>query len=281
MSMLQTAVPITKLFLKRCIICHWFSNLDILSKYYIFTSQGLNTYNAYLSRNLPWMMSLFSETVPSDFRIPLELITVVLLVLVLSVTTWSLPCAFFSIPGRHDTSVSSDWFKCQDVQELALMSQITVAHPVLTYNKEDLTLSKLKQDIVPAREMSYLKQLSYHSSNIINPLTSKVFKHPTEKDFQICRDINISCVTTHFVTHSMIHLQFNVHFLSNFEGKSPNFLTNVTKNDPILCSCRWVRSTYCVWGFHAFSRMQECRYPIASKHKGETIFHNPLLGQGE
>ena len=116
-------------------------------------------------------MSLFSETVPSDFRIPLELITVVLLVLVLSVTTWSLPCAFFSIPGRQDMSISPGWFKCQYVQELALMSQITVAHPVLTYNEEDLTLAKLKQDIVPAKEMSNLKQLSYHSSNIINPLT--------------------------------------------------------------------------------------------------------------
>ena len=227
-------------------------------------------------------MSLFSETVPSDFRIPLELITVVLLVLVLSVTTWSLPCAFFSIPGRHDTSVSPDWFKCQYMQELALMSQIAIAHSVLTYNKEDLTLSNLKQDIVPAKELSNLRQLRYHSSNIINPLTSMVFKHPTEQIFLFANtDMNNSYVTTHFVIHFMIQLHLNVHFLSNFEGKSPNFLTNVTKSDPILCSCRWVRSTYCVWGFHAFSRTHKCECPVASKHKGETIFHNPLLGQGE
>jgi hypothetical protein len=185
------------------------------------------------------MMSLFSETVPSDFRIPLEVITVALLVLVLSVTTWSLPCAFFSIPGRHDMSVSPGWFKHQYIQELALMSQIRVAHPVFTYNKEDLTLSKLKQDIVPVKEMSNLKQLSYHSSNIINPLTSMAFKSLTEQIFHFVNiDINISCVTTHFVIYAMIHLHFNVHFLSNFEGKSPHFLTNVTKSDPILCSCR-------------------------------------------
>lgn len=228
------------------------------------------------------MMSLFSETVPSDFRIPLELITVVLLVLVPSVTTWSLPCAFFSIPGRHDMSISPDWFKCQYVQELALMSQITVVHPVLTHNEEDLTLAKLKQDTVPAKELSNFKQLSYYSSNIINPLTSMVFKHPTEQIFLFANtDINISCVTTHSVTHYMIHLHFNVHFLSNFEGKSPNFLINVTKSDPILCSCRWDRSTYCVWGFNAFSRSHKYGCSIASKHKGETIFRNPLIGQGE
>jgi len=35
-------------------------------------------------------------------------------------------------------SVSPAWFKCQYMQELALMSQITVAHHILTYNKEDL-----------------------------------------------------------------------------------------------------------------------------------------------
>lgn len=130
---------------------------------------------------------------------------------------------------------------------------------------------------MPAKEMSNLKQFSYHSSDIINPLTSMIFKHPTEQIFLFANtDINISCVTTHFVIHSMIHLHFNVHFLSNFEGKSPNFLTNVTKSDPILC-CTWVRSTYCVWGFQAFSRT----HSIANKHKRETIFHNPLLGQGE
>jgi hypothetical protein len=162
------------------------------------------------------------------------------------------------------------------------MSQITVAHSVLTYNKEDLTLSNLKQDIVPAKEMSNLKQLSYHSSNIINPLTSMVFKHLTEQIFLFAnRDMNISHVTTHFVIHSMIHLHFNVHFLSNFEGKSPNFLTNVTKSYPILCSCKRVRSTYCAWGFLAFSRTHKWGYSIASKQKGETIFHNRLLGQGE
>jgi len=280
--MLQTAVSNNKILLKQFIICQLFSNLETLSKYENFRSQGLNTYNSYLSQNLPWMMSLFSETVPSDFRIPLELITVVLLVLVLSVTTWSLPCAFFSIPGRDDMSLSPGWFKCQCVQELALMSQITAAHPVLTYNEVDLTLAKLKQDIVPAKEMANLKQLSYHSSNIINPLTSVVFKHPKEQIFLFANtDINISCVTTHFVTHYMIHLHFIVHFLSNFEGKSPNFLTNVTKSDPILCSWRWDRSTYCVWGFHTFSRSHKYRCSIASKHKGETIFHNPLIGQGE
>jgi len=130
--------------------------------------------------------------------------------------------------------------------------------------------------------MSNLKQLSYHSSNIINPLTSMVFKYPAGQIFLFAiTDINISCVTTHFVIHTMIHLHFNVHFLSNFEGKSPNFLTNVTKSDPILCNCRWVRSTYCVLGFHAFSRTHKCGCSSASKHKGETIFHNPLLGQGE
>jgi hypothetical protein len=57
-------------------------------------------------------------------------------------------------------SSSPGWFKYQYIQELALMSQITVAHPVLTYKREDLTLSKLKQDTVPAKEMSIANSLA-------------------------------------------------------------------------------------------------------------------------
>lgn len=134
-------------------------------------------------------MSLFSETVPSDFRIPLELITVVLLVLVLSVTTWSLPCALFSIPGWHNMSVSPDWVKYQYMEELVLMSQNTFAHPVLTRHAQDLTLSKLRQDIVPAKGMSNCKQLSYHFSNIIKPLTS-IFQATYRTDFPLCKYSN-------------------------------------------------------------------------------------------
>ena len=63
------------------------------------------------------------------------------------------------------------------------MSQITVAHSVLTHNEEDLTLSKLRQDIASAKGVSNLKQLSHHSSNTINPLPPMVFKHPTEQIF--------------------------------------------------------------------------------------------------
>lgn len=72
----------------------------------IFKHKGLNICNHNFVLYSPWMMSLLSETVPSDFRVPLELITVALLVLVLSVTTWSPPGTFFNIPGRHDSSVS-------------------------------------------------------------------------------------------------------------------------------------------------------------------------------
>jgi hypothetical protein len=127
-------------------------------------------------------------------------------------------------------SISPDWFKYQYIQVLALMSQITVAHSVLTHNEEDLTLSKLRQDIAPAKGVSNLKQLSHHSSNTINPLPPMVFKHPTEQIFLFANtEINISRVTTHLVIPSMIHLHFNVHFLSNFEGMSPKYLTNVKK----------------------------------------------------
>jgi hypothetical protein len=74
------------------------------------------------------MMSLLSETVPSAFRVPLELITVALLVLVLSVTTWSPPRTFFNIPGRHDSSVSPDKI-IPTYARIRLISETTVAQP--------------------------------------------------------------------------------------------------------------------------------------------------------
>lgn len=89
------------------------------------------------------------------------------------------------------------------MQELVLMSHTTVAHPVLTNDTQDLTLSKRRQDTVPAKHMPNLKHVTHHLSNTINPLTSIIFKHPTE---QFClfayTEINISCAITHSVTHS-------------------------------------------------------------------------------
>jgi hypothetical protein len=149
-------------------------------------------------------------------------------------------------------------------------------------NKDDLHCPSWSKILCQLRKCPISNNWTIIPQTLISPLTSTVFKQLTEHIFVFANtDINISCVTTHLVIHSMINLHFNVHFLYNFEGKSPNFFTDVTESDPILCSCRWVRSTYCVWVFHAFSRTHKCRCSIAGKHKGETIFHNPLLGQGE
>jgi DNA-directed RNA polymerase delta subunit len=69
--------------------------------------------------------------------------------------------------------MSPEFFKYHKMQELALMSQITVAHAVLIHNKQDLTLSKLTQDILQAKGTSNLKH-----NQPFNPI---IFQHPTEQ----------------------------------------------------------------------------------------------------
>lgn len=140
----------------------------------IFTHKGLNTYNQNCVLYSPWMMSLLSETVPSAFRVPLELITVALLVLVLSVTTWSPPCTFFNIPGRHDSSVSPSKINTNICKNL---SNFTDNCCTTNFSQQDLILPKLRLFIMSPKCTITQIELSYIFSKTITPFTSTFFKH--------------------------------------------------------------------------------------------------------
>jgi hypothetical protein len=140
----------------------------------IFKHKELNTCNHNFVLYSPWMMSLLSETVPSAFRVPLELITVALLVLVLSVTTWSPPCTFFNIPGRHDSSVSPDKINTNICNNSC---NFTDNCCTTNFNKWELILSKLRIFIMSPKCTLTPKELRYIFSKIITPFTSTFFQH--------------------------------------------------------------------------------------------------------